>query len=79
MPNAQPEHHAPSNAQVSDADPVLGGNVQSLDNGRRVVSTVDMCAFSSAIRGAATSQPLFHKTGVMRYDPLKKNVVRPFR
>jgi len=47
--------------------------------GRRVVSTVDMCAFSSAIRGAATSQPLFYKTGVMRYDPLKKNVVRPFR
>lgn len=53
--------------------------IKRSDCGRRVVSTVDMCAFSSAIRGAATSQPLFHKTGVMRYDPLKKNVVRPFR
>jgi len=48
------------------------------DSGRRV-STVDVCAFASAIRGAAINQPLFHKTGVMRYDPLKKNVVRPFR
>lgn len=49
------------------------------ESARRVVSTVDVCAFSSAIRGAAINQPLFRKAGVMRYDPLKKNVVRPFR
>ena len=50
-----------------------------VESARRGVSTVDVLAFSSAIRGASLTQPLFEKVGVMRYDPLKKNMVRPFR
>eukprot|EP00210_Caulerpa_lentillifera_P002303 g2211.t1 len=46
---------------------------------RRGATTLDVLAFTSAIRGAATNALLYHKTGVMRYDPLKKNVARPFR
>eukprot|EP00210_Caulerpa_lentillifera_P000524 g507.t1 len=51
----------------------------SVDMSRRGATTLDVLAFTNAIRGAATNTLLFHKTGVMRYDPLKKNVVRPFR